>query len=116
MVTFLTAELFMLTIVIGIVIVIIVILSEVLSPEGRSIKANPQAERFFNPDSQAAWQRSSCDWALAHRSTVGDGDNIKMMSRNISGCLSLAYPSACIGSCAGAKHSLIPRNSPLRTC
>lgn len=47
------------------------LLSELLSPKGRSVKASPQAKRYFNPDSQAALWCMLSEWARVRRSTVG---------------------------------------------
>ena len=44
----------------------------------------------------------------------GNVINMKMMSRNISHPLCLAYPNICVGLLAGVKHTRIPKNfSPL---
>ena len=43
----------------------------------------------------------------------GDVNNMKMMSINISSCLSLAYSNICVGSWVGAKHSFIPESFPI---
>ena len=43
-----------------------------------------------------------------------DVSNMKMMSKNISSPLSLAYPNFFVGSLAGANTAVFPRTSVLR--
>ena len=52
------------------VFVILLLLSEVLSPKDHPIKASPQALRYFNPGSQAVLQRMLFDWARVQRSAA----------------------------------------------
>ena len=62
-------------------------LSEVLSPKGRPVKASPEAKIYFNLDSQAALWRMFSDWARVRRSLVGhckqhgDGVNKQMSAQ-----------------------------------
>lgn len=42
----------------------------------------------------------------------GNVDNIKMMSRNTSSLLNLAYPNICVWFLVDANHSCIPKNIP----
>ena len=39
-------------------------------------------------------------------------NNMKMMWRNITSPLSLAYPNICVGSWAGSKYNRIPKKFP----
>ena len=67
--------------------VLSLLLSEVLSPKGWPIKASRQACRYFN---YLVWLGKGVQWSNVN--------NIKMMSKNISNALSLAYPKFCVGS------------------
>ena len=49
----------------------VLLLSEVLSLNGRPIKANPQTRRYLNPASQLDIRRMLSYRAPVHRSTVG---------------------------------------------
>ena len=73
--------------------VLSLLLSEVLSPKGWPIKASRQAWRYFNPwryFNYLVWLGKGVQWSNVN--------NIKMMSKNISNALSLAYPKFCVGS------------------
>ena len=85
---------------------IFVLSSELNSTTGWSIKRSPSPWRYFNPGSQAVLR------ARVQRRTVGHLSNMKMMSRNISRPIALAYPFFCIGSWTGVKHNRISKNVP----
>ena len=71
---------------------IFVLSSELNSTTGWSIKRSSSPWRYFNPGSQAVLR------ARVQRRTMGHLSNMKMMSRNISRPIALAYPFFCIGS------------------
>ena len=52
-------------------LLLLLFLSEVLSPKSWSFNASLQAWGYFNPGSQAALRRMLSDWARVQRSTVG---------------------------------------------
>ena len=71
-------------------------------------------KEYFNLGSEAVLWCILSDWAPVQRRQQDDVDNMKVMSRNTSSPLHLAYPNNCSGSWAGAKHSHITKNfSPL---
>lgn len=63
-----------------------------------------------NTSSQTVLRHMLSDWAHAQRSTLGDVNNIKMMSTNIVSSFSLAYQSICVGFWASIKYSRILMN------
>ena len=61
----------MLIVIIILVILLLSLLSEVLSPKDKPVKASLQASRYVNSGSQAALQRMLSNRARVQRDTVG---------------------------------------------
>ena len=71
-----------------------------------------QAWRYVNESSQAVWRRMLSDWNVFNGVQQDNMNNLKMVSRSISGPVSLAYPIFYVESWAGVKHSRIRKNFP----
>ena len=88
---------------------LLLVLYEVLSPKIWSIKAIPQAWKYFNPGSQAGLWHMPFDWAHVQRSTVGwfeqREDDVKKHQYSPEYCL----PNFLHRFLAGARYSCILR-------
>ena len=91
---------------------LLLLLSEVLSPTVRSIEASLQTLRYFNAASQAALRCMLSYWVPVQRSAVGQCEKNEDDMKKHQYSAQPAYPNFCVGFWAGAKHSRIPKNFP----
>ena len=92
-------------------LLLLLLLSEALSPKDLSIKASPQAWRYFKPDSQTALRRM-LSGHMFKGVQWGDVNNMKMMSRNISSLLSLVCSNFCVRSLSWSQAQPYSREFP----